>query len=170
MANTIEKMNAVRNTIVRVVFIGSMFAFGLFMFPTLYSLFRMIVGTARKLSFEQQFRFFEWGLMAWLATILLFVIVYWLYKRGLKRNSALREAVNDERVKLCWLRSYRFAFYMIVFISIFLKVYEFWSYKITSPRMVLLPHFPWLNVFIATLSLTGAFLYFNRGEKGAQDG
>ena len=170
MANTIEKMNAVRNTIVRVVFIGSMFAFGLFMFPTLYSLFCRITGTSATLLIGRRFRFFEWGLLAWLATILLFVIVYWLYKRGLKRNPALREAVNDERVKLCWLRSYRFAFYMIVFVNVFYKVYEIFIFNITSPNRVMLPHSPWLTVFVATLSVTGAFLYLNRAANEEQDG
>ena len=163
MANAIEKMNRMRNYIVRGFFFGSLVAFGVFMWPTYYSIF----GVSKP--YIQMYRFFEWGLLALTATILIFAIVYWLYKKKLKKDPALREAVNDERVRQNWLRSYRFAFYMIITVTIIWKFYELFIFNIAGPRRLMLPHNPWLTLFVATLSVTGAFLYLNREAKGVRD-
>lgn len=163
MANEIEKMSKMRSYIVRGLFFGSLVAFGVFMWPTYYSIF----GVSKP--YIQMYRFFEWGLLALAATILIFAIVYWLYKKKLKKDLALRAAVNDERVRRNWLKSYRFAFYMIITVTIVWKFYEIFIFNVAGPRRLMLPHNPWLTLFVATLSVTGAFLYLNREDKEARD-
>lgn len=154
MGNQIEKMNMMRNYIVWGIFIGTFIAFCFFMYPSVISIFRSLPWKSMKYA--------EAGLLLWILTIIIFVILFWLYKMKLKKDSSLREAVNDERVKANWLKAYRFAFYAIVVINFFWKFYEFFFLNLKSPHRFSLPHIPWLTLFIAMLSVTGAFLYYNK--------
>ena len=166
MGTQIENMNRIRNYIVRGTFIGTFIAFFLFMYPTLISLFR--IRPLRTFWGTSAVKYLELGLLGlliWILTILIFVIIFWLYKLKLKKDPLLRDAVNDERVKTNWFKSYRFAFYAIVIVNFVWKFYEYFFLDLMSPHRFSLPHIPWLTLFIAMLSVTGAFLYYNREAK-----
>jgi len=158
MASQIEKMNKMRRNILLGVLIGVVIMFGWFMLPTFFIKFR--------------FRLFDTALKGAGITGLLILFIfgtrYWIYKNSLKKDSTLRAAVNDERIKLNWLKAYRFSFYIIICITIFLKL---WDMLLLAPALldsrIFLPHDPWLILFSAVISLVGAFLYYNRE---AQDG
>jgi hypothetical protein len=88
-----------------------------------------------------------------------------LYKKKLKKDPALRVAVNDERVRVNWLRAYRFAFYTLIVITIFWKLAESSFSRALLMFKLILPDGPWLILFGAVLSLVSSFLYYNRELK-----
>jgi len=158
MAGQIEKMNRMRKNILRGVLIGSIIAFGVFMYPTFFSIFV----NAR---FRWSYRYFEGALILWLLVLLIFITRYLLYKTKLRKDPSLQAGVNDERIKLNWLRAYRFAFYMLIIVTVVWKIIEItFVHSLLSIRLVL-PHIPWLIIFGSVISLVGAFLYYNREAK-----
>jgi hypothetical protein len=159
MGNQIEKMYRMRKYIVSGIFIGTFIAFCLFMYPSVNSLFR---SRPWRVSWQMSMKIAEAGLLIWILIIIIFVILFWLYKMKLKKDASLREAVNDERVRTNWLKSYRFAFYAIVVTNFIWKIYELLFLNLSSPQRFSLPHIPWLTLFISMISVTGAFLYYNR--------
>jgi len=148
----IEKMNKMRRNILIGVLIGTVLAFGLFMLPTFFSKYRF------------QLIVFKRALLLWLLTLLIFGVRYLIYRKKLMRAPSLRTAVNDERVKLNWLRAYRFAFLIVIVITIYWKWFETGYFPVNRWQMRL-PHPPWLIVFGAVISLVGSFLYYNQEAK-----
>ena len=149
-------MNRMRRNILIGVLLGSVLAFGLFMYPSINVLSH---STPTDL-LAGPINYPEVGLLLWILTLLLFIARYWLYRRKLKKDLTVRMAVNDERVKLNWLKAYRIAFFVVVGITLFWKIYETGLYPL---KWRPLPHPPWLIVFGAAISLVGAFLSYNKG-------
>lgn len=160
MAGQIEKMNRMRKNILRGVLIGSIIAFGLFMYPTFISIF-----VNARYRFRWSYRYLEGALILWLFVLLIFITRYWLYKKKLRKDPSLREGVNDERIKLNWLRAYRFAFYMLIIITVVWKIIEITFVNSLLNLRLILPHIPWLILFGSVISLVGAFLYYDREAK-----
>jgi hypothetical protein len=158
MDSKIEKMNRMRRNILFGVLIGTVLAFCLFMYFPVNSIFRI----THRFTWLETKRFFDVALIFWLFTILIFITRYVLYKMKLIKDPALLKAVNDERVKLNWLRASRLAFIVVVSIAIFWKWYETGLYP---DAWRLLPDPPWIIVFGAIISLVGSFLFYNRGGK-----
>jgi MFS family permease len=157
MASKIEKMNLMRRNILFIVFAGSMIAFGAFLYPTIHRIFH--------LNERPQFdtTLFLYALIFWLAAILIFSVRYFLYKRTLRKDPSLRQAVNDERVRLNWFKAYRFAFFAVLLFQGLVLLVQFME-AFLGPMYLLLPHL-YLTIFLAVLSLVGAFLYHNREAK-----
>lgn len=159
MDSKIEKMNKMRKNILLGILIGTVIAFGLFMYPFINSIF----DATHRVLWPGSFPFAKVALVLWYLTILTFLARYLLYKKKLRMDISLRAAVNDERVKLNWLRAYRFAFIVVVSIILFWKWYEtgfYPSYLRPGPSP------PWLIFFGAIISLVGAFLWYNREARG----
>ena len=146
-------MNKMRRNILIGVLIGTVIAFGLLMLPTFFSKYRF------------QLFVFKRALLLWLLTLIIFGVRYLIYRKKLMKAPSLRTAVNDERVKLNWLRAYRFALLIVVGITIFWKWYETSFFPEILRWKMMLPHGPWLIVFGAVISLIGSFLYYNREVK-----
>lgn len=152
MEYRIEKMNRMRRNILLGVLIGTIIYFGLVMLPTFFAKFRL-----------RRYDNIFWGaLFLWLLTLSAFAVRYFLYRRTLQKAPSLRTAVNDERVKLNWLRAYRFALLTVVIVTLFWKWYETGFFPDTWRWKMMLPHGPWLIVFGAVISLVGSFLFYNR--------
>lgn len=162
MAEEIEKMNRMRKNIVRGILVGTAIAFVWFILPNLgFGYLENRYQTAVKA--------LAYAGILWFLSLLIFGIIYWRYRKKLKKDPLLCEAVNDERVKLCWLKAYRFAFFVTLIISILWKIYEM---NITNPenlnlirrftKFVHLPNGPFLLLYIAVISSLGAFLFFSR--------
>jgi len=66
MAGQIERMNKMRKNILRSALIGSIIAFGVFMYPTFFFIFRKV----RPLLF---YRYLEGALILWLLVLLIFI-------------------------------------------------------------------------------------------------
>ena len=163
MENRIEKMNKMRKNILLGVFIGSVFALGLLMFPSFNATFHF----TRRFHFPFPKRYYDTAFVLWALTLLLFMARYWLYRKKLKKDLSLRLAVNDERVNLNWLRAYRVAFIVVMSVAIFWD----WYYLGFFPLKwrIMLPDGPWLILYGAVISLVGAFLSYNRGAKSGNE-
>jgi hypothetical protein len=85
-----------------------------------------------------------------------------LFKRKLRKDPALRTAIDDERVRTDWLKAYRFAFLTTVVVTVLLKAAE----TVLAPALMRgsfpLPDKTWFLLTGAVLSLVGSFLYYNR--------
>ena len=155
MNGTIEKMNRMRRNILFGVLDGTGLVFCLFMFPALNRIFRL----APRWTWREIERIMDGALLLWLVTILLSMTRYMLYKLKLKKDRSLFAAVNDERVQWDWLRAYRFAFIVVLGLTVFWKWYETGLYPDAGR---IFPDPPWLIAFGAVISLVGSFLWFNR--------
>lgn len=162
MTKEIEKLNRMRKNIVRGILIGTVIAFVLFMLPNLG------LGYVEN-SYRTAVKALAYAGILWLLSLIIFGTIYWRYRKKLKKDPLLHEAVNDERVKLSWLKAYRFAFFVTFIISILWKLYEM---TIINPehlslvrrftKLAHLPNGPFLILYIAVISLVGAFLFFSR--------
>jgi hypothetical protein len=168
MANEIEKMNKMRKNILRGVLIGSVLAFGVFIYPSIFSLF---IGYKYQLPYpfllgsRWDDRYLVSAFILWFLTLLIFMTRYWLYKKKLRKDPSLRTGVNDERVKLNWLKAHRFAFFAATGITIIWKWGPiFFSYDILMGKYHL-PNGPFLILYVALISFIGSFLYYNREVK-----
>lgn len=153
MEYKIEKMVRMRRNILSGVLVGTIITFIWFLLPS----FRFIDYRFRKIDTT-----FKGAMSLWFLTLLFFGVRYWLYKKKLKKEPSLYAAVNDERAKLNWFKAYRFAFYVMIIMSMAWKAVDIsFSYKILSGHLPL-PDLPWLIIFGALISIVGSFLYYNR--------
>lgn len=158
MEYRIEKMNRMRTIILLVVLIGTSLSLGLFIYPSINSVFKI----STRFSLARTHVFFRTASNLWFLSLLVFMTGYWIYRGMLIRNKSLRAAVNDERVRSSWLRAYRTAFIVVICLTIFWKWYESGFYP---HAWAILPDPPWIIVHGAIISLVAAFLYSNRTAK-----
>lgn len=150
MDSKIEKMNRMRRNILLGVLLATVIAFGYFILPGIFVGLRFRLTEVRIVLF------------LWFLTLLILGVRYLLFKKKLQKDHFLRDAVNDERVKLNWLSAYRLAFLVMIIIIIFWKLYETSIYPDILRTKILLPHGPWLIWFGSVIALVGSFLYYNR--------
>ncbi len=114
----------------------------------------------------------------WLLSLLMFGILSRLHKKKLKNDTSLYDAVNDDRIRLGWLKAYRLAFFAAFIVSVFWwyfhKLLARWSMSLSGSERVILeslklirrfPNGPFLVLYIAVLCLFGSFLFFCREGK-----
>lgn len=155
MEYKIEKMNKMRRNILLGVLVGTVITFGWFMLPA----YKFIA-----IRFRNVETVLKGTMILWLLTLLIFGVRYLIYRKKLMKIPSLRTAVNDERVRLNWLRAYRCAFLVVIVITIYWKWYETDLFPPIRWRWSL-PHPPWFIVFGAVIALIGSFLYYNREAK-----
>lgn len=163
MAGQIEKMTRMRKNILRGILMGTIVAFCLDIFPTIFSLFHFNRRLIRTLSND----LFYGAVYLWLLTIFIFIIRFWLYKKKLKKESSLHTAVYDERVNLNWLKACRVAFFVTVGLTILRMSPEYIFFRSVLPifSRFNLPNGPFFVLWGAIIALVGSFLYYNREAK-----
>lgn len=157
--NKIEKLSQMRRNILWGIMAGTGVATILLLFP-------IVVRSARYLWWpadsRNSFPIYYWAFAIWLLTLLVFAVLYFLFKRKLRRDPALRTAIDDERVRTDWLKAYRFAFLTTVVVAVLSKAAE----TVFAPALIRgsfpLPDKTWFLLTGAVLSLVGSFLYYNR--------
>lgn len=95
----------------------------------------------------------------------IYIILFLIYRMKIRKDPFVSTAINDERVRLNWLRAYRFAFYALIGITIFWKWWETDFVPEVLNRYIMIIHGPWHIWFGSILALIGSFLYFNREVK-----
>jgi len=157
--NKVERLSRMRRNILLGVLAGTGIAFVLLLYP-------LIVPSGRYLWWPAgsglSFPFYYWAFFVWLLTLVVFVILYLLYKDKLRKDPALRAAVDDERVRINWLKAYRFAFYTLVVITVLMKLAESAAARAVLRGSFPLPGETWFLLSGAVLSLVSSFLYYNR--------
>jgi O-antigen/teichoic acid export membrane protein len=116
--------------------------------------------------------YFLYGGLGVAAIFLFFLARWWLYKRGLQRDPALRAAVNDEFVQQSWLKAFRFAFFCLIalfvlnFFGFFTNIFLIRSMgpKDYGRVAVFISIFSAAHfyLFVAVMSCIGSFLRFSR--------
>ena len=100
---------------------------------------------------------FEVGGAILLVLFLLLLVRYVLFRASTLRDPALRRAVDDERIRLHWLRAYRLAFFSLLLIQLASKV------PIVIMKWPLDPPFQsHFSISAAAMTYLGAFLYYSR--------
>lgn len=111
-------------------------------------------------------RIIQFSVYAAILITLFFSLKYWRYKWSLRKNPHIRSALDDERLRLSWLKSYRFAFFTVVAIYIILFLNDWIPVMIFQRRVVSIPQDTQtqLTLLVAVLSCVGAFLHYSREE------
>ena len=97
-----------------------------------------------------------WGLTSLL--LFLGLLARYLHLRiYLKKNPSLIQAVEDERIRISWLKAYRLAFYlmMAIYCAYYLRLFE-------SGLKHPFPNSAWTILAVGLPALFGAALYFSR--------
>ena len=164
MESKIEKMNRMRKIILICFLIGWGTLCLWILKPTIISL-KFVWRDA-----SSQIRFLQpWLKGLWILGVIIlsiYILVYAAYKIKIKKDPFVDTAVNDERVKLNWLRAFRFAFYTLIAITIFWKWYETSHVPDVLHKKILMVHGPWLIWCGSIFALVISFLYYNREAKG----
>jgi hypothetical protein len=171
MAGEIKKMARMRKRILKGVLYGWGILHGLYIFCVLC----MIIATESR-SLRQYQTSFLYTILEEPKTLYRIVVIsailvflfsitkYFMYKRKLMRNSLLRFAVDDERVKQNWLIAYRFAFFVVIIFE-FIYLLLFYLFREGILITFLSNH---LVFYLAIMTCIGTFLYYNRGEQDEQ--
>jgi len=96
----------------------------------------------------------------------IYIILFLIYRIKITKDPFVHTAVNDERVRLDWLRAFRFAFYTLIGITIFWKWWETSLVPDVLTKNIWVVHGPWLIWFGSIFALVSSFLYYNREAKG----
>ncbi len=164
MESKIEKINRMRKIILKVFLFGWV-TLGIWLFH------RTII-SALKLSWRRidvYTRSIEPYLEAlWIvgAIILaIYVIIFLIYKAKIMQDSSVQTAVNDERVRLNWLKAFRMAFFTLLFITIFWKWAETGLGTSFLHRKISPIPGAWLMWYCSIFALIVSFLYYDREAK-----
>jgi len=133
------------------IFLCSTLLFGLFLFRILYSWNHVHFIFPREKAFQV------------IVVVLFLSIVFLAMWRHLRlktlteKNPSLRSVLKDEHTRTNWLKAFRPAFFLLLTIQLASKI----------PTMIW--HWPWdvpyqslLSLSAAVMTLTGAFLFYNR--------
>ena len=155
--NTIERLSRMRRRILWIVLAGTAAATALLLSPIVLPVLR-----TRWLDLDRSPDPIIYGaFIIWALTIAVFAASFALYKRKLRKDPGSKAAVDDERIRAAWLQAYRTAFFVIVGLSAFLKLFDM-VYALRLVKVFLLPDRTWLVLAGSVLSLVGSFLYFSR--------
>jgi uncharacterized membrane protein YjgN (DUF898 family) len=92
--------------------------------------------------------------------LLLFLFVrYIAYRASTLENPVLREAVDDERIRVHWLRAYRAAFFVMAAIHLVYLFAEGLMYEAGFP------HAAWASSSAGLTAFFGSALYYTREAK-----
>ncbi|MDH4273264.1 MAG: hypothetical protein OEW18_14925 [Candidatus Aminicenantes bacterium] len=160
--NRIEKMNRFRKNLLK----GILWASGIWTALLVIWILLVINQTVKGAPFARLTRFIPGAVFISAFIVLFFLLRYWRYKWTLRRDPALRSALDDERVRLSWLKAYRFAFFtVVVFHVLFLLNGSFFQiiFRRQAFRLPGFAEYP-LTLLLAVLSCLGSFLHYSRED------
>lgn len=147
----IERIYRVRRGLLFAVFICSLLLLGVFCFPL--QIASMATGKPILHLGESAFRGVFLAAAALLGVILILLLARrLLFRMATRKEPALRFAVDDERVRTGWMRSYRAAVFAIIGIHLI-------DY---APLMILGVHPVWLSLSAGLAVLFGAAIFHTR--------
>ncbi len=153
--NALEKFERVGKAGILGIFFISLVLSAMFSYQIYFSLSHFHRPFPPQKLFEQ----IELGLSVVL--ILLPALRYFRRKGLAIKNPSLRPALKDEVSRADWLKAFRPTFFLLLFIQVASKLPLTlgipWDTPFTSP----------LSLSAAVMSLTGFFLYYNRGGRHA---
>jgi hypothetical protein len=160
--NQIERMYRFRKNLLKGILCASGIWAGLLVIWILF----VINKSARAATAAPWMRLIPGAVMVSALVVLFFLLKYSRYKWTLRKDPALRSAIDDERVKQSWLRAYRFGFYSIIVLHVLFILNGSFSPLAFGRPGVGLPGFAEypLTLLVAVLSCLGSFLHSSREE------
>ena len=160
--NQVERMNRFRKNLLKGILWGSGTWAALLVFWIVFVM-NQIVDPA---TFSRSAHIIPGAVLASAFVVLFFLLKYWRYKWTLRKDPALRSALDDERVSLSWLKAYRFAFFAIVILHALLIMNGALFQMAFRRPGIHLPGFAEypLTLLLAVVSCVGSFLYYSREE------
>jgi hypothetical protein len=152
MAN-IGKIIRLRKIGLVVIFACFILVFFLFLAPSVYNFFHYQKYLPQLKSVI---------ISGWLLSFLMLAVALWrrfLLQKAVRQDPSVRQVLQDEREKFNWLRSYRVAFFVLIFVQFATQLPSFLYpiYWVSFPEEITLS--------AAVMSLVGTFLIFNREGK-----
>ena len=164
MESKIEKMNRMRKIILKAFLLGWV-TLGIWLFHhTLISLLRLQWRTIR-VDIKPILPYLKGLWIVGVILLAIYVLFYLVYKIKLMRDPNVRSAVNDERVRLNWLKAFRIAFYTLLFVTIFWKWYETGVGTSILHKKIGPAISPYLLWFGSILALMVSFLHYDKDAK-----
>ena len=164
MDSKIEKMNRMRKIILK-GFLLSWVTLGIWLFHfTLISVLRLS-WRIPWIKIRPIQPYLEGLWIVGVILLAIYILFYLVFKYKLMRDPSVKTAVNDERVRLNWLKAFRIAFYTLLFIAIVWKWYETGlgtSFLHMKIRLVQTPYIIW---FGSILALIVSFLHYDKDVK-----
>ncbi len=163
MKSKIEKMNRMRKNILIIFLIGWGTLCLWVLNPTIISLQFQWRDAAPYIRRIQSYLKGLW--IAGIIILSIYIIIYLAYRVKIMKDPFVRTAINDERIRLNWLKAFRFAFYTLIGITVF---WHWWETSYVPAGLnikIMLFHGPWLIWFGSILALVCSFLYYNREVK-----
>jgi len=156
--NKIEKIYRMRRSVLICAFVCSFFLFGVFCFLVP---FWSLLSERHPLDHPANFLVTIF-LIAGVLTVLLLLILmtrYFLFRASTLKDPDLRRAVDDERIRMNWLRAYRAAFLTMAGIHLIYLFSESFIYDLV------LPHAAWFSSSAGLLTFFGAAIFYTREAK-----
>ncbi len=154
----IEKIYRMRRGVLFAAFVCSLFLFGTFcLFVPVASLFSG--GSTLSLGVDLVRKIFLFAGIFFALLLLILFVRFLVFRAATRKNPALRAAVDDERIRTNWLRSYRAAALTIIGINGVNLFAESLLMEIGLPNVV------WLSASISLAVLFGAAILYSREEK-----
>lgn len=145
--SSIEKIYQMRRNLLVYSFLCSLVLFVLFGYPkSLWPVTNRFPGKP----------FFEIAGAIFFLLLLILLARYVSFRTSTLKDPALRKAVDDERIRLQWLRAYRAAFYVIVGIHL---LYIFLANQLFEMGF---PHVAWLSFTAGVSTFFGAAIFYTR--------
>ena len=159
--NRIEKIYRMRRNLLICAFICSFFLFFIMCFPKPFLSFPRSYPW-RYLSKLHILFIFKTSLALTVVLLIFLLARYVLYKLSTLKDPVIRNAVDDERIRLYWLRAYRAAFFVMVGIHIIYLFSEGLMYGIGFP------HAAWVSSTTGLMTFFGTALFYTREFKNEQ--
>jgi uncharacterized membrane protein len=160
--NQIERMNRFRKNLLKGILWGSGIWAGLLIIWIVFVINQIV----KAAPFVRVARFIPGAVGASALAVLFFLLKYWRYKWTLRKDPALRSALDDERVSLSWLKAYRFAFFAVVVLhALFLLNGSLFQLIFRRPGLFLpaFAEYP-LTLLVSVLACLGSFFHYSREE------
>jgi len=160
--NQIERMNRFRKNLLKGILWGSGIWAGLLVIWIVFVINQIVKPAA----FARIAQFIPGAVGVSALAVLFFLLKYWRYKWTLRKDPALRSALDDERVSLSWLKAYRLAFFAVVIIhALFILNGAFFQLAFRRPGLLLptFAEYP-LTLLVSVLACLGSFLHYSREE------
>jgi hypothetical protein len=156
--NKIEKIYRMRRSVLICAFICSLLLFGVFCIPLPFS---SLLSGRPPWVLPVNFYSMILPIAGVLMVLLLLILMarYFLFRTSTLKDPALREAVDDERIRTNWLRAYRSAFIIMAGIHLIYLLSESFMYGLG------LPHAAWFSSSAGLSTFFGAAIFYTREAK-----
>jgi MFS family permease len=159
--NKIEKIYRMRRGILIWAFVCSFLIFGVLCFPVPF----WLLLSGRPI-WDHPINFLKtiFLIAGVLAVLLLLILMtrYFLFRASTLKEPALREAVDDERIRTNWLRAYRAAFLVMAGIHV---IYLFSEYFNLNLGLLGLPNASWVSSSAGLSTFFGTAIFYTREAK-----